>query len=126
MYDITYLCRYHKDDVFIETDNITDVEKDIVRDILYKEDLLNIFNINENDELNFSIISELYNLLSKSNELVDCMKIAASKIFSDDEASGLCILYSFDYMFLTHKCVCEYLKNGVISKKEINSLKNIL
>ena len=49
MYNTKYLCRYHKDDVFIKTDNVNDNEKDFIRNILYKEDLLNIFFINENE-----------------------------------------------------------------------------
>jgi len=126
MYDTKYECRYNKDDIFLETDDVTDDEKEFIRNILYREDLLNIFSINENDEFNFSVISELYNLVYKSRELMECMKIAASKIFSEDEGSGLCILYSYDYMYLTHKCVCDYLENGEIMQNNLILLKNNL
>jgi len=126
MYDTKYECRYNKDDIFLETDDVTDDEKEFIRNILYREDLLNIFSINENDEFNFSVISELYNLVYKSPELMECMKIAASKIFSEDEGSGLCILYSYDYMYLTHKCVCDYLENGEIMQNNLILLKNNL
>ena len=126
MYDTKYECRYNKDDIFLETDDVTDDEKEFIRNILYREDLLNIFSINENDEFNFSVISELYNLVYKSPELMECMKIAASKIFSEDEGSGLCILYSYDYMYLTHKCVCDYLENGEIMQNNLILLKSNL
>ena len=38
MYNIKYECRYHKDDVFLETDNVTHDEKNYIRDVLYRED----------------------------------------------------------------------------------------
>ena len=45
MYDTKFECRYHKDDVFLESDNVNENEKSIVRDILYKEDLLIFFQL---------------------------------------------------------------------------------
>lgn len=126
MYNTQYECRYHKNDIFLETDNVSDDEKEFIRTVLYREDLINIFVMNEDDEFDFSIISELYNLVYKSTELMECMKIASAKILSEDEGSGLCILYSFDYMHFTHKCVASYLENGVISDYDLKNLKDIL
>ena len=47
MYNTKYECRYNSDDVFLESDEISNDEKNYVRDILYKEDLMNIFEIDE-------------------------------------------------------------------------------
>ena len=52
------------------------------------------------------------------------MKKLASSFIITDEEFGLCILYSFDFLHLTHKCVSEYLDNGTISAENINLLKN--
>ncbi len=127
MYDTKYECRYCKDDIFLETDEASEDEKGFIRDILYREDLMYIFNIEDDDSLNdFVFISELYNLLCKCDELKECMKLAAAKIVSENEEMGLCILYSYDFMYLTHKCVSAYLENGVISETDLTLLKNNL
>jgi hypothetical protein len=127
MYDTKYECRYHKDDVFLETDVISEDEKEFVRNVLYREDLLNIFDIDDDEVFNnFAVMSELYNLIYKCNELSECMRLAASKMISDDENVGLCILFSYDYMHLTHKCISSFLENGVINTEYYTLLKDNL
>jgi hypothetical protein len=128
MYDTKFVCRYHKDDVFLVTDNINEHEKYFIRDVLYKEDLLNIFSIDccEDDFDAFSnIITELYSKIKDYSPLKECMKKMAAKIISEDPQLGLCILYSYDYMYITHKCVSEYLDTGSISEENMNLLCEI-
>jgi len=128
MYNTNYECRYHKEDIFLPTDNIDDDEKEHVRDILYKEDMLSIFSIFE--EHQFSKIDKeiesLYNKVKNCDDLKECMTYAAAKFFSEDEQTGLCVLYAYDYMYLTHSCVCEYLEEGVISEQKLLLLKEKL
>lgn len=128
MYNTKYECRYYKDDVFLETDDVTDDEKEFIRNVLYREDLLNIFSIAENDDSDIfdEVISELYKQISNCIELSECMRLAAAKLISENEEMGLCILYSYDYMYLTHKCVTSYLENGVIAEADFQLLKNQL
>ena len=57
MYDTKFECRYYKDDVFLETDKVTDDEKNFIRNILYREDIINIFLIDFNDD--FDILNNL-------------------------------------------------------------------
>jgi hypothetical protein len=52
-------------------------------------------------------------------------KKMAAKIMSEDIQTGLCILYSYDYMCITHKIVSEYLDTGSISEENINLLCEI-
>ncbi len=128
MYDTKFECRYHRDDVFLETDNVNDYEKCFIRDVLYKEDLLNIFSIDHFDD-DFDIfanfISELYSKIKDCLPLNECMKKMAGKVISEDPQTGLCILYSYDYMYITHKCVSEYLENGSLSEENIKLLEEI-
>jgi len=123
MYDKNYLCRYHKDDIFLDTDDVSEEEKDYIRDILYKEDLLFIFNMTENDNYD-DVMTELYQSLSTCTELKELMRRAASTFISEDEILGLCILYSYDYMYLTHKCISSYLDNGIIAETDLALLKD--
>lgn len=127
MYDTKFECRYHREDVFLDSDDITDDEKLFIRDILYKEDLLSILNIDfdDYDDLFQNVISELYNKIKDYGPLKENMKKIAGLLLSDDEETGLTILYSYDYMHVTHKCISEYLETGKISEKNIKLLNEI-
>jgi len=125
MYNTKYECRYHRDDIFLETDDVTDYEKEYIRDILYKEDLINIFNIDNNDnfeELNY-ILSEINVKVKDYEPLNQIMKKTASILLSENTELGLYILFSYDYMYITHKCISEYLENGFISHDNIELLE---
>ena len=126
MYDTKFKCRYHNDDVFLETDDLTDEEKNYIRDIIYKEDILNIFLIDFNDDVAFnSVIDELYNKIKDFLPFKECMKKMATKIMSEDEQYGLILMYSYDYMYITHKCVSEYLEIKTISEENMKLLSEI-
>lgn len=126
MYNTKYECRYHKDNVFLDTDEVTDNEKDYIRNILYSEDLSNILNIDDTYGFdNFdAIISDIYKQLMHSNELRECMRQAAATIISENEEVGLCLLFSYDSLFITHTCICEYLETSEIGNGKIQLLKN--
>jgi hypothetical protein len=127
MYDTKFECRYHKDDVFLETDNINENQKYLIRDILYKEDILNIFNIECNDDFDIftNVIAELYIRIKDCLPLKECMTKMAARIMSEDLHLGLCILYSYDYMYISHKCVSEYLETGLLSEENMRLLDEI-
>jgi hypothetical protein len=126
MYNIKYECRYNKDNVFLETDNVTDDEKDYIINILYREDLFNILDINDTEEVECfdTTICDLYKQLINSNELRECMRQASATIISENEELGLCILFSYDFLYITHSCICEYLESGKIADDKIQLLKN--
>lgn len=126
MYNTKYECRYHKDNVFLDTDEVTDNEKDYIRNILYSEDLSNILNIDDTYGFdNFdAIISDIYKQLMHSNELRECMRQAAATIISENEEVGLCLLFSYDFLFITHTCICEYLETSENGNGKIQLLKN--
>lgn len=128
MYDTKFECRYHRDDVFLETDVVTDEEKNFIRNILYKEDLLTIFNIDydEYEEVFENSITELYEKIKNCKILKELMEKASSILFLNDIKNGLCILYSYDYMYITHMCVSEYLSTGNISEENIYLLNKFL
>jgi hypothetical protein len=51
---------------------------------------------------------------------------AAAKLLSKDEVIGLCVLYSYDFMYLTHECISDYLNNDFVQKDKIKQLKYLL
>jgi hypothetical protein len=50
----------------------------------------------------------------------------ASKYLNDDFEIGLMILFSYDYMNLSHICICEFLENGKISEENISKLRTAI
>lgn len=120
MYNINTECTYHSSEVFLETDNISENEKQFVRDCLYRQEMLNIFNLDEFDE---AIINEkahmLYEKIKDVKEFVVCMEHVLQKMnlpFSNEleREVGLYILLSYDYLYLFHLSICEFLRNGKI------------
>ena len=45
---------------------------------------------------------------------------------ANNEEFGLMLLFSYDYMYLTHICISEYLETGKISEDNMKRLENIL
>jgi hypothetical protein len=122
-YNTSFLCTYNSPGVFLETDNITDVEKDFIRDVIYRQEFLNIFEIEKySDESIETILKDLYEKIKESTILKKYIKKAAKKFYSEDDEFGLVVLYSFEYMHLTHACVSEYLTTGLVSQKNSERL----
>jgi hypothetical protein len=127
MYNTKYECRYHLDNVFLPTDELDECAKQYVRDTLYREDLLNIFCVKEyNDEAINECIKYVYNNVKQNQDLKDCSLKLASKYLNQDFEIGLMILFSYDYMNLTHICISEFLDNGKISEENITKLRSVV
>jgi len=114
-------------DVFIDTDEVTDDEKAFILSCIYRQDLLNIFGLDEFVEtvINHKI-TKLFKLLKYHIDLLDCMLIAAKATSEDDALTGLMILFSFDYLHLAHPCICEYIDTGRITHANLDQLKTEL
>jgi hypothetical protein len=124
MYNTKYECRYYNNDVFLDSDDVTEDEKDFIRNVLYKEDLMNIFNIEEYDDFDVlnNILSELYQKVKDYTPLQNSMKTLADNLFISNIETGFCIFYSYDYMHIAHKCISEYLDRGTVSDENIKIL----
>lgn len=154
MYNIELLSIYNSDRVFLETDVITESEKDFVRDVIYRQEILKIFGLAEYTET--ALIREIYILYERikgCQELKECMRklgeitlnMHGNEFFNDTnndttdtsnttdkmdslknsiEEIGLIVLFSFDYLYLTHNCVCEYLESGEITNESLSKLRS--
>jgi hypothetical protein len=121
MYNTEYNCTYHS---FLETYEGTNEEKECIVDILYKTDLLSIFNIDEFEEKDINrAIEEIYEKIKDNVELKICMLKLANDYMSSDEIFGLMLLFSFDHLFYTHICVSEFLNTNKISDENLKMLK---
>jgi translation elongation factor EF-Ts len=138
MYNTKVECTYNTPEVFLETDNITDDEKSFIRNIIYRQELLNVLDIDyeNNDEDNEEKISEaikdLYNRVKDSTCLRKCMvkviqkHMNVGKYMTSDEELGMMLLFSYDYMYLTHICISEFIETGEINDENIKKLMKVL
>ena len=129
MYNINYTCIYNKTDIFLkeEEDNLSEDDKDDIRDELYRNDMLHI--LDANDIENNNVDKELHNLYERIKScdfLVECMTELAGRWISEDKEFGLLILYSFDYMYAMHLCVCDYLEKGIIEDDNVKLLRGLI
>jgi hypothetical protein len=128
MYNTQFVCRYNSPDIFLETDIVTGKEKEIIQNILYKEDLLNIFDIDDFDEyceekIN-KIILDIYDKIKDYEGLKECItKVSSNFSITSEEEVGFIMLFSFDYLYLTHVCICEFIENGEITETSLSNLK---
>jgi hypothetical protein len=123
-YNTKVICTYYLDDVFLPTDEVTDNEKMYIRDLLYRQELLNIFDLVEfNEKYVAKTLQKLYQHIKVNKELLECSRLLANEVMSEDPEIGFCCLYSFDYMHITHICVSQYLEKGSIDEELILKLK---
>jgi len=126
MYNTKVVCKYNNYifENLIELEHMTETDKEYFQDSLYREEFLNIFGLYEYDETKIDeALNELYEKIKECKELKECMLKLASNIMSLDEEIGLLFLFSYDYMYLSHICICEFLETGQISQDNISKLK---
>ena len=124
MYNTKVICSYNTSDVFLETDMITDKDKEFIRDVLYRQELMDIFGLeSEFTELEMeNAINELYQNIQNCISLKEPMIKLSRKYMKEDPIFGLMLLFSYDYMYLTHLCISEYLEKGDITKEKMDNL----
>jgi hypothetical protein len=127
MYNTKIICSYNTSEVFLETDEINDQQKQAIRDALYRQELLNILGMEEfNEDIMNNVIHELYERILGCQELKECILKIIGRFVSTDEELGLMILFAYDYMYLSHPCISEYLETGQISEKNIKNLRFVI
>ncbi len=127
MYNTTIVCTYNTPEIFIETDNIFEEDKTFIRNVIYRQELLNIFGLEDyNDDEMKNTFNELYEKVKDCEEIQECMlKIDAVFMYGDKEMCFI-TLFSYDYMYLTHICMSEFLESGKISEINKNNLIAII
>jgi hypothetical protein len=125
MYNTTIICTYNSSEIFLDDDNINEKEKEFIRDVIYRQELLNIFEIDDYNEIDRSI-HDLYQLIKDNNFIKECIIKLASKYMSNDAKIGLMIMFSYDLLYLTHICICELLETNKISETNQINLRSII
>ena len=94
----------------------------------YRIEYLNAFNLEEfNDKEINNEIDALFERLKNSPELTKCMSKSAAGFGNSGYLHvGLMGLFAFDYFYLAHSCICEFLETGTITEENINALLSAL
>ena len=118
-YNTRYVCTYLDSDVFIETDEINDDERDFIRNCIYRQDMLNIFELDDfdSDAINASI-ETIYDLIRYNSKFDDIIKYMGE----GDGLMGLTILFSYEYLHLTHPCICQYIETSDANTTELEKI----
>ena len=98
-------------------------------DLIYQIDYLQIFGVLEFDYNAINTeMKRIYEIDGvKSNiRLQECMKKTANMFLSEDLEMGFMVLFSYDYLFATHLCICDVLENGSIQEKHLDLLTKLL
>ena len=83
--------------------------------------------MDENNEAQINTaMNEIYNKAKENDELKKCMNKLAGQFMKADEEFGLMLLFSYDYMYLTHICISELFETGKIDEKNMRNLKGIV
>ena len=129
MYNTHYTCFYHDEDKMFsnkDKDTLTPEEKEEIQDLIYKEDILNTFGLNEMNDSIIAEIDSLYNSMKYVTELHPILDTLAAKMMSTDRSMGFLILFSYDYFYLTHQIICEFLNDNKINNLKLIELTNMV
>lgn len=134
LYNTTYSCTYNSSDIFLDTDKVTDTDKDFVKNVLYRNDLLHIFYLEDfeyEEELFITRIEKIYEIIKDHPEIVLCIEKLANNNISItnnilDLTFGFMLLFSYDYLYIIHPCICDFLETNEISEINIQKLKSII
>jgi hypothetical protein len=97
---------------------------DDISETLYRAELLGVFGLEEFDDkvINLEVMN-LCSQLSAHTEFAELMLKAAAKMLTEDLCTGLMVLFSYDSFFLLHRCICDFLKTGIINAENLDALK---
>lgn len=125
MYNAKYMCSYQNKDIFLEEEDklLSQEEKDFILNCLYRNDLLYIFDIEDLQDYKEALFDELYEKLKLDDFFLSCMKELTNKFNNENEKLGIILLYSYDFLYLAHPCVSEFLETGLVSQENMNLLK---
>jgi len=127
MYNTKYICTYNDENILIDDENISESDKEFIRDALYRQDILNIFQLDDFDLENINEnLKELYDKIKDNQDINIILNKFAGIYLSEDPELGLLLLFSFDFLYLFHPFICEYLEKGEISKDKFNKLINLI
>jgi len=143
-YNTSYVCSYHTEDIFgnqnmvdkimedeteekIDISQLTEYDKEFISDAVYRQEFLNVFNLEDYDDtLIGERIEMIYNMVKDYEPFKCCIQKAIDSFIFADDLVGLMLLFSYHNMHITHLCMCDFIKNGTMSDENLENLKKEL
>jgi hypothetical protein len=132
MYNCSLITYNYYDTKFDEYNKIQNIDLSIIdeedktpdtAEMIYRSELNGVFGLEEFDlDIINNKLIDLSAQMYQDKEFSKIMEKCAEKMLSNDHTFGLMMLFSYDYFYLTHPCICEYLNGGTIKQKTINHL----
>jgi len=128
-YDPELRHKYHKDDKF-DLEDVKEFEN--LSELIYQAELLQIlllsnsFNPDANVAIEINNVMQIYNNIKSNVVFMECVDKALNCHLCKDLETAFVFLFSYDYFFLTHKCISEYLNTGNVSELNIKNLNNAI
>jgi hypothetical protein len=114
---------YHTNEVFLETDEVTEDEKKFIRNCIYRQELLNLFDLEDFDEVLMNQrMSFLYKKIVFDSDFQIILEKLQDTYFLPSKEDCFTLLFSFDYLYMTHLCFCDLFESGKIEKEHKLSL----
>jgi hypothetical protein len=115
-------CSYYTPEVILETDNISKQDEEFVRNCVYRQELLNLFDLDDYHEHQLQEkIDLLYEELHTQLDFEKILsKFTSSGMFCKETA--FMVLFSFDFLHATQLCLFDYLENRKVKKENVDSL----
>ncbi len=140
MYNTKMICTYYYYDTELKKkipcelmdSNINlDIKQDNAHicDLIYQTDYLQIFGLVEFDYNTINTeMKRIYEIeeIKTNAKLQQCMKRSANMFLSEDLELGFMALFSYDYLFATHLCICDVLEKGSIQEKHLDLLGKLV
>jgi len=107
---------------FLNSDDYSKEEVLLLCEQTYRMELLEVFRMQIFDEAEMNMhVRALYNDCKTSADLMSC-----AEVLDKDLEVGFRLFLSYDYFYLAHKCIAEFLKNGQICENSLNSFLFLL
>ena len=130
MYNSNYKCWYDNEDIMFSRDELQKLsqeDKHDIKDVIYKEDFLNIFGLNIFDEKAINEEMELlYERVNGIESLHPLLDTLANRMLSDDRFDGFYVLFSYDYLYLFHQFLCDIINSNNINTGIIKQLTEMV
>jgi hypothetical protein len=122
-YNINHNSVYKRiEEDFLDNDDYSKEEVLLLCDHTYRMEVLEVFRMQVFDEVGMNAhVCALYNDCKTSEELMSC-----AEALDKDLEVGFRLFFSYDYFYLAHKCIAEFLKNGQICEDSLNSFLLLL
>ena len=99
-------------------------------DTEYQENILKVFDLTEfNERITNQEIDHIFTQLKTHPDFIQLepiLKQLASHFLSEELALGFVIMFSYDYFYITHQIICDFLSFNIINDFYIEKIKHLI